>query len=96
VAQSGDTPYELGQCDVSIPFTHEVGELESPTWWKFEFRPDPELHIVLLSVMPEDRSRFFSEMRTRVAGSPSRDAFVFIHGYNTTFEDAARRKWRTT
>jgi esterase/lipase superfamily enzyme len=91
VAEGGAPTYEVGQCDVSIPFDHEVGELESPVWWKAEFRPDPERHIVLLSVVPEDSARYFSEMRQRVAGSPSKDAFVFIHGYNTTFEDAARR-----
>ncbi len=89
--QPGQASYELGQCDVSIPFDHEVGELEFPVWWKAEFRPDPEHHIVLLSVMPEDSAHYFAEMRSRIAGSPSKDAFVFIHGYNTTFEDAARR-----
>jgi Alpha/beta hydrolase of unknown function (DUF900) len=26
-----------------------------------------------------------------VAASPSRDAFIFVHGYNVSFPDAARR-----
>lgn len=90
-AQAGQISYELGQCDVSIPFDHEVGALESPVWWKAEFRPDPEHHIVLLSVVPEESAHYFQDLRSRVAGSPSKDAFVFVHGYNTTFEDAARR-----
>lgn len=88
----GNSPMlELGACEVSVPFSHQIGELESPVWWKLEFRPDPERHVVLMSVVPLDGNRFFSELRTRVSGSPGKEAFVFVHGYNTTFEDAARR-----
>ena len=39
---------ELGTCEVSIPKLHEVGELESPSVLRLEFREDPDRHVVLL------------------------------------------------
>jgi len=35
-----------GVAEVSIPPIHETGQLESPRWWRFEFTPDPEKHVV--------------------------------------------------
>ncbi len=81
----------LGICDVSIPREHRMGELEGPSIWRLEFREDPEKHVVLLSVTPKPDGEFFQELSARVAQSTRREAFVFIHGYNVTFEDAARR-----
>jgi esterase/lipase superfamily enzyme len=80
-----------GTCDVSIPAGHRPGELEAPSIWRLEFRPDPARHVVLLSasVAPEDR--FFAEMAERLGRSGARKAFLFVHGYNVSFEDAARR-----
>jgi esterase/lipase superfamily enzyme len=82
---------KYGSCEVSIPIYHVKGELEAPSIWRFEFREDPEKHVVLLSVKEAEPDRFYSELQTRVAESAKREAFVFIHGYNVTFEDAARR-----
>jgi esterase/lipase superfamily enzyme len=81
----------LGTCEVSIPRDHQRGELEAPSIWKLEFREDPEKHVVLLGVHPETRNQFFGELANTVASSENKDAFVFIHGYKTTFRDAARR-----
>ncbi len=96
-------PLTLGFCDVSIPETHVRGELESPKLWKFEIRENPQKHVVLLKVQPASGTEFFSELQrtvwesieyqqspdgTTVIGG---DAFVFVHGFNNTFEDAARR-----
>jgi esterase/lipase superfamily enzyme len=84
-------PLEYGKCVVSIPAIHRTGEMESPTWWKLEFKPDPEKHIVLLSVTRQSGNSFYVDLKAAVNRSSDRDAFVFIHGYNTTFQDAARR-----
>jgi len=81
----------MGTCDVSIPRDHRPGELEAPSIWKLEFREDPEKHVVLLGVHPELQSQFFSELASSISASPKKEALVFIHGYKTTFEDAARR-----
>ena len=81
----------LGTCEVSIPRDHRPGELEAPSIWRLEFHEDPEKHVVLLGVHPEAQSQFYSDLASTVAASPNKEAFVFIHGYKTTFEDAARR-----
>jgi esterase/lipase superfamily enzyme len=88
-AQEGRLHY--GECAVSIPKIHKVGKLESPTLLRLEFRPDPEKHITLQSVQTLEEQAFFKTISESVARAPAHDAFVFIHGYNVTFEDAARR-----
>jgi len=80
-----------GQAEVSIPKNHTVGVLESPSWYEFEFREDPVKHIVLLNLKRQNKNDFFNSMASRVNQSKDKNAFVFIHGYNVSFADAARR-----
>lgn len=80
-----------GTCEVSIPRDHRMGELEGPSIWKLEFREDPARHVVLVRAVTEPRDEFFSELAARVRASERSSAFLFVHGYNVTFEDAARR-----
>lgn len=80
-----------GTCDVSIPRDHRMGNLESPKIYKFEFKADPEKHVVLLGVSKMDKDVFFTALKDKIARSQRKSAFIFVHGYNTTFADAARR-----
>ena len=82
---------ELGSCEVSIPKRHEVGELESPSMLRLEFQEDPNKHVVLLKVESAPAAEFYANLRANVAKAKQNSALVFIHGYNVTFEDAARR-----
>jgi esterase/lipase superfamily enzyme len=82
---------QFGVAEVSLPADHERGELEAPVWWKFEFRPDARKHVVLLSVSTHERADFVALAGSAVARSPRREALVFIHGYNVSFESGARR-----
>ncbi len=81
----------LGFCTVSIPRDHRMGALEAPSVWRLEFSNDPEHFVVLLSVTEADQANFFKDVATRVRASPGKLAFIFVHGYNVTFADAARR-----
>jgi esterase/lipase superfamily enzyme/HEAT repeat protein len=81
---------EMGVCRVTIPKTHEKGQLESPSLLKFEVRPDPEKHIVLKSVERRAPDQFYDELRDDLDRHGD-SILVFIHGYNVTFENAARR-----
>lgn len=85
-----------GSCDVAIPRLHEVGALESPLIWKMEFREDPERHMMLLSAVLTTRDQFFLEAQARARNAKAgprhnSNALIFVHGYNVTFADAARR-----
>jgi len=92
---SGDRSTEQGLaygiCEVSIPQKHKEGELESPSWWKFEYNPDPAKHVILKSVERLDRDPFYEQVGLRLASSGAKEVAVFIHGYNTSFEYAARQ-----
>jgi esterase/lipase superfamily enzyme len=80
-----------GQCAISIPKVHRTGKLETPSLLKLEFSPNPKKHIVLVSIESLEERVFLERVSDAVAKSPTREAFVFIHGYNVSFEDAARR-----
>jgi pimeloyl-ACP methyl ester carboxylesterase len=81
----------FGTCEVSIPATHLKGKLEMPSLLRLEFRADPRKHVVLLAVSPLARVTFFQDVTGMVNQASLKDAFVFVHGYNVSFEDAARR-----
>jgi len=89
--RGGPSELRYGSCEVSIPRHHVEGELEAPSIWRLEWKEDPEKHVMLMSVTEAEPDRFYADLQTRVLGSRKREAFVFIHGYNVTFEDAARR-----
>lgn len=82
---------ELGTATVSIPETHKPGNIEKPSVWTFDFREDPERHIVLLSVTPKAGEEVFAEMRAQIAETGKPEAFVFVHGFNVPFHEAAQR-----
>ena len=86
-----DGPLSYGSCDISIPRDHRMGQLESPSLWRLEFRDDPAKHVVLLAADVQDRENFLAALKTQIRASAGKSAFVFVHGYNVTFEDAARR-----
>lgn len=87
----GNGTLSYGKLEVSIPNDHKLGNLEAPKWWKFEFKQDPEKHVVLIKVETLERSKFNEEARQALAAATKNEALVFIHGYNVTFENAARR-----
>ena len=86
-----DGELHLGVATVTIPASHTYGELESPSIWRLEFRPNPERHVTLRSVDELDENTFQSALERYMQKADSREAFVFVHGYNVTFKDAARR-----
>lgn len=88
-SQRGEIKY--GTTQVSIPRDHRMGEIESRSIWKLEFRDDPEKHVVVLDISTIDKSSFFKKISKKVTESDKKSAFIFVHGYNVTFEDAAKR-----
>jgi esterase/lipase superfamily enzyme len=81
---------ELGVCQVSIPATHRYGQLESPSVFRLEFDEDPRRHIVVRSVTRLEPDGYFHEIRQGLA-ERGPNVLVFVHGYNVSFDDAARR-----
>ena len=82
---------ELGVATVTIPDRHEPGRIEGPSVWRLEFGPSPSRHVILRSVTPVEDEAFYGRLNNEFADDPGRDLFVFIHGYNVTFDAAAKR-----
>lgn len=82
---------QFGKTLINIPKGHQVGELEAPSLWRFEFKQNTEKHVMLIETKPLDKATYFSELSAQIKASPGKKAFIFIHGYNVSFEDAARR-----
>ena len=89
----GDLQY--GFLEVTIPKTHKIAELESPQWSDFSFTvnvaADRKKFVLLDKIVPLSKPDFVDNLKQAIAKAPSRDVFIFVHGYNNTFEDAARR-----
>lgn len=80
----------LGIATVSIPPGHRMGEIESPKWRKLEFEPDERKHFVIRSAELIDPRAFFQRVN-EVSPAGRKRSFVFVHGYNVSFETAALR-----
>ena len=89
-------PLQYGYVDVTIPQTHKLAELETAKQWS-EYtlqvtNTDMRTQFVLLDeVKPLPKDDFVRRLQREIQSSPSKDVFVFVHGYNNSFEDTARR-----
>jgi esterase/lipase superfamily enzyme len=85
-------PLVYGRALVSVPRDRAAGSMPKPSFWRAEFRPDPNRHIILTGVKPiETRDGFFDAVKTRVDSTSRKEVFVFIHGFNTSFQGGAER-----
>jgi esterase/lipase superfamily enzyme len=87
---------QYGHVDVTIPETHRQGELETQSRWSLLtlFADDTEArrrYVLLQRVLPLPAAQFAQALRAEVGGQRLKEAFVFVHGFNCSFEDAARR-----
>ncbi len=86
-----DHVLQFGRCTVSVPPNRVIGEVRRPSFWKGDWFEDPARHHVALDVERTRADAFFGELRSVVAASNAKDAFVFVHGYNVSFEEAVIR-----
>jgi esterase/lipase superfamily enzyme len=90
----GDLQY--GYLNVTIPQIHKEAELETqPRWADYTFVLSEasmrRRYVLLDQVTPLAKDDFVRALRQQIKDSPSKDLFIFVHGFNNTFEDAARR-----
>lgn len=68
-------PLNFGVAEVSVPRDRAPGSIPRPSVWTFEFRPDPDKHMILNSVAPiTDRDSFFRRVTQVVADSERKEA----------------------
>jgi esterase/lipase superfamily enzyme len=88
-----DGSISYGLCNVIIPRNHKMGELEGPSIWRLEFRPDADKHISIVGrpVIAASHAAFFNQLKQEFGFEQSKPALVFVHGFATEFLEAARR-----
>nr|WP_261368371.1 alpha/beta hydrolase [Pseudosulfitobacter koreense] len=80
----------LGVCEVIVPEGHRVGSLGSPLWKRLFNRKDDRLHIDHLISMNDEL--FWKLIRDTADRMKLREhPTIFVHGFNTTFEEAVLR-----
>ena len=83
----------FGTCEVTIPPGHSQGKIERPrNYIIFKMRENADRHIVVSNINEKSEKDFFSDMVNDLGATADKSAFIFVHGYNTTFSEAA---WRT-
>jgi esterase/lipase superfamily enzyme len=91
-AEDGTVRY--GTCTVQIPRTHDFGSLGTPFWKRWlKFKPTDD-HLKLRKVECFGSSAdFLASLREEMEAldQGDRSVLVYLHGYNTSFEEAALR-----
>lgn len=83
----------FGAARVRIPEKHEPGQIELPTkidFWGYtlyETKPDEQKHFTIKSVIKLDRD----DWGKLISEGDAKEALIFVHGYNTSFEDSLYR-----
>ncbi len=78
-----------GFLDVSIPVdVHVAGRIERPSSAVFE---DASRHLVITGGKKQDKDPFYDQLSAAMSLLPKKTAFIFVHGYNSTFDQAAFR-----
>lgn len=93
IMYSNDEYGELryGLVTISVPSIHTPGEIEKAKWYKFEFSPKAEKHFVLKSYDEMSEGSFVRSLKNEIQKTLRKEAFVFIHGFRTSFSEAAFR-----
>ena len=83
-ASSDGVHYSLAT--LTLPPGHKSGAIEKPMWGS----PNTRDHIVVQSVRELDADEFHNELASHISGriGVNRDVLVYVHGYNTSFDDA--------
>jgi esterase/lipase superfamily enzyme len=95
VSFTGDRQPTLtfGAVSVHVPVTHKIGRIELPSVWKvwgIELRHEPldeNKHFVVRQLQIMSLEAWGNLIRQTQAKS----ALIFVHGFNTSFEDAVYR-----
>jgi esterase/lipase superfamily enzyme len=84
---------KFGECTVSMPKGHIQGEIERPKkFLVFQFPEKRTRHIVVDKIEEVDERTFLQNLAADFVQLDRKSAFIFIHGYNNSFSEAA---WRT-
>lgn len=82
---------DYGVATVTIPANHTSGALEAPSIWRLEFSESSDKHVILKSVERTNENAYFTRMKSDLTNMDADEIFVFVHGFNVSFEQAVKR-----
>ena len=82
---------DYGVLEVTVPRIHKPGSVEAPSLIKLEWSENPERHFVITKLATMSEAEMFADMGSTLADRRADEVFVFVHGFNVTFADAAKR-----
>jgi len=90
-SKSRDTKIHYGYCRVFIPKSHKIGSTGSSWWQRLRSGTDDRLKLIEIKGMVAND--YWSTISSRLAKLEisDRDAVIFVHGYNVSFDNAAVR-----
>ena len=85
--QAAEAHYALAT--MTVPPGHHAGSIEEPLWG----RPNGRNDIALAGERELDDDEFRAELASHISGrvGVNRDVLVFVHGFNTSFDEARLR-----
>lgn len=86
-----DSRIHHGTCDVFVPRSHKVGSTGSAWWKRLVKGADDRMRVLATSSLQEPA--FWQQLHESLAqcSVDDRDAVVFVHGFNVSFDEAALR-----
>ena len=80
-----------GSCQVFVPRSHKIGSIGKP-WWQQLFKMEDD-RLTLIATNQRDPDPYWSAISAQLSATQlaDRDAVIFVHGYNVSFEQAALR-----
>ena len=84
-------PLSVGVCEVSIPPHHVYGQVERTSIFEWEFVANRMEDIVIQETSPRDVEDFRQSLAKALGKASRKDIFLFVHGFHTSFADAADR-----
>jgi esterase/lipase superfamily enzyme len=96
-----DTPTDepgdlaLGWCQVSVPrLAHRIGQIERPTFFTLnvtDWFENPDRHFMITERPVVNPADFWEAVRGVVDQGRGKQALLFVHGYNVSFDNAVYR-----
>lgn len=81
----------LGLAAVQIPDDHRMCQLDRPRPWPLRFGREVRQYLKLTRLVPDESGDLTCVLSGLARRAPEPEVLVFIHGYNVSFEAAARR-----
>ena len=88
---TGERSEDLAFADISVSVPPDAARQIGEVQWPDQAPGDPAKSFVTLRADRIDLKEALQRFHVRIAATPKRRALVFVHGYNTRFEEAVYR-----